>query len=83
MMKNTVPNRTLAPPTTKYPIPRKLFFPPSHEVVLSTIFFWPSNLYVLYLHAEIGLSTSFPLTRHWHYYIRTHALRKYMVLCMY
>lgn len=46
---NTIAMEQLMAPKTMNKIPKRLFFPPNHEVVLKTMCFWPSNLYVLYL----------------------------------
>ena len=43
------PNVKLAPPTARKAMPRKGFAPPNQLAVLSTTFFCPSNVYVLYL----------------------------------
>jgi len=43
MTRKMTPRTTQTEPTTRYPIPRKGFFPPSHDVVVSTIRFLPLN----------------------------------------
>jgi len=43
MIRKTTPRTMQIEPTTRYPIPRNGFFPPSHDVVVSTILFLPLN----------------------------------------